>query len=137
MAADIWSVTSFNELRRDGMDVERYNMLNPEKKPHTSYVEKCLEKHEGPVIAATDYVKAYADQVRPFLSRSYVVLGTDGFGRSDTREKLRQFFEVDRYYIVIAALHALSKDGTIPASKVASAIKKYKIDPNKPNPVTV
>lgn len=138
VSADIWSATSFNELRRDGLDVQRYNMLNPEKKAKVSYVEECLAKQEGPVIAATDYIRSYADQIRPFISsREYIVLGTDGYGRSDTRERLRHFFEVDRYYIVVAALHALAKDGSVPATKVTEALKKYNIDPNKPNPVTV
>jgi len=137
IAADVWSVTSFGELRRDGLDVQRANMFSPEKKPKVSYVETCLEKQEGPVIAATDYVRAYADLIRPFISRSYTVLGTDGYGRSDTREKLRHFFEVNRYYIVVAALYALAQEGAIPTSKVTDAMKKYKIDPKKPNPATV
>jgi len=137
IASDVWSVTSFNELRRDGVHVERLNMFHPEKKPSQSYIEKCLEGHEGPVIAATDYVRTYADQVRPFITRSYTVLGTDGYGRSDTRAKLRHFFEVDCHYIVIAALHALSKEGSIPANQVTAAMKKYNIDPKKPNPMTV
>jgi pyruvate dehydrogenase E1 component len=135
--ADVWSVTSFPELRRDGIEVERANFMSPESKPKKTYVEQCLETQEGPIIAATDYVRAYADLIRPYISRSYTVLGTDGYGRSDTREQLRHFFEVDRYYIVVAALHALSKEGAIPANKVTEALKKYKIDPNKPNPVTV
>lgn len=137
ISADVWSVPSFGELRREGMEIERSNMFSPEKKPKQPYVVRCLEKHEGPIIAATDYVRAYADLIRPFLNRSYTVLGTDGFGRSDTREKLRTFFEVDRYHIVVAALYALAKEGTIPANKVTAAIKKYNIDPNKPNPLTV
>jgi pyruvate dehydrogenase E1 component len=137
VAADVWSVTSFNELHRDGMNVERLNMLNPEQKPKQSYLEACLEGHAGPVIAATDYVRSYADQIRPYLSRSYSVLGTDGYGRSDTRERLRTFFEVNRYYVVVAALYALAKAGDIPASKVTEAMKKYNVDPNKPNPMTV
>ncbi|MDR3477939.1 MAG: pyruvate dehydrogenase (acetyl-transferring), homodimeric type [Gammaproteobacteria bacterium] len=137
IAADIWSITSFNELRRDGVAVERINMFSPEKKPQQCYVEKCLEGFDGPVIAATDYVRTYADQIRPYISRSYTVLGTDGYGRSDTRAKLRHFFEVDCYYIVVAALHALAKEGAIPANQVTAAMKKYKIDPKKPNPMTV
>jgi len=137
VSADIWSVTSFSELRREGTEIERAKMLMPEKKAPQSYLEKCLAKHEGPIIAATDYVRAYADLIRPLLSRSYTVLGTDGYGRSDTREKLRGFFEVNRYYIAVAALHALAKEGAIPASQVTAAIKKYNIDPKKPNPVTV
>jgi pyruvate dehydrogenase E1 component len=137
VAADIWSATSFNELRRDGIAVERANMMAPEKKPRETYVAKCFEKHSGPIIAATDYIRSYAEQIRPYLNRSYTVLGTDGYGRSDTRARLRHFFEVDRYYITVAALHALAKEGVIPATQVTAAMKKYKIDPNKPNPVTV
>ncbi|MHB1949692.1 MAG: pyruvate dehydrogenase (acetyl-transferring), homodimeric type [Gammaproteobacteria bacterium] len=135
--ADVWSVTSFNELHRDGANVIRENMLNPESKPKLCFIESCLQNHDGPVIAATDYVRSYPNQIRPYISRSYTVLGTDGFGRSDTRENLRQFFEVDRYYIVVAALYALAKEEAIPMSQVASAIKKYKIDPKKPNPMTI
>jgi pyruvate dehydrogenase E1 component len=136
--ADIWSVTSFNELRREGLDVARWNMMHPDKKPRTSYVEQCLEDFGGPVIAATDYMKIYADQIRNFIQdRPYTVMGTDGFGRSDTRQKLRKHFEVNRYYIVLAALKTLADEKKIPASKVAQAIKKYKINPEKPNPVTV
>lgn len=137
VSADVWSVTSFNELHRDGIAVERANMFNPEKKPQQSYLETSLKGHDGPIIAATDYVRSYADQIRPYISRSYTVLGTDGFGRSDTRDKLRHFFEVDRYYVVVAALSALAKAGDMPAAKVTEAIKKYGIDPQKPNPLTV
>ena len=138
VAADIWSVTSFNELRREGLDAERWNMLHPEaKQPRVSYVEQCLGKRQGPVIAATDYIKSYADQIRAFMPKHFKVLGTDGFGRSDTRKKLRGFFEVDRYYITVAALKALADEGTIPASEVSRAIKLYKINPDKPNPTTV
>jgi len=137
IAANVFSVTSFTELYRDGMMVERANMLNPAKKPAVPYVSQCLQDYKGPLVAATDYVRGVADLIRPFISRTYVTLGTDGFGRSDTRESLRRFFEVDRYYIVVAALHALVKDGEIPASVVATAIKKYGIDAKKPNPVTV
>jgi pyruvate dehydrogenase E1 component len=135
--ADIWSVTSFNELRREGLDKERWNLLHPEAEAKIPYVTGCLADHDGPVIAATDYMKAYADQIRNFIPRRYSVLGTDGFGRSDTREKLRRFFEVNRYYIVVAALKALADDGAIDAGKVTEAIRKYAIDPEKPNPVTV
>jgi len=136
--ADIWSVTSFNELRREGLDAERWNMLHPGKPRKASYVEKTLKDHKGPVIAATDYMKIHTDQIRPFITdHSYTVLGTDGYGRSDTREKLRKHFEVNRYYIAVAALKSLADDKQIPSSKVAEAIKKYKIDPEKPNPVTV
>jgi pyruvate dehydrogenase E1 component len=135
--ADIWSVTSFNELRREALDVTRWNMLHPGEPPKLPYVGACLEGHEGPVVAATDYMKIFADQIREFVPRRYKVLGTDGFGRSDTRQKLRQFFEVDRYYVAIAALKALAEEGRIPAGKVTEAIGKFGIDPDKPNPVTV
>jgi len=136
--ADIWSVTSFNELRREGLDAERWNMLHPGKARKASYVEKNLKDHKGPIIAATDYMKIHADQIRNFLpERTYTVLGTDGFGRSDTRSQLRKHFEVNRYYIAIAALKSLADEKQIPAAKVTEAIKKYGIDPEKPNPVTV
>lgn len=137
LEADVWSVTSFNELRREALDLHRRNLLAPEKKPQLSYVEKCLQKAEGPVVAATDYVRLYADQIRPFLKQPYYSLGTDGFGRSDTRAKLRHFFEVDRYYIAVAALYALAEEGAIPKKQVTEALKKYNIDPNKPNPVGI
>ena len=137
VASDIWSVTSFNELRRDGLDCERWNMLHPEAAPRVSYAEQCLGKRKGPVIAATDYIKSYADQIRAFLPGNYKVLGTDGFGRSDTRKKLRHFFEVDRYYIAVAALKALADEGTVAKSEVSKALKLYNINPDKPNPTTV
>ncbi|MGH8685116.1 MAG: transketolase-like TK C-terminal-containing protein, partial [Nitrosospira sp.] len=137
IAADIWSVTSFNELRREALDVTRWNMLHPAEPAKLSYVSTCLEDREGPVVAATDYMKIFADQIREFVPRRYKVLGTDGFGRSDTREKLRQFFEVDRHYVTIAALKALAEEGRIPAEKVTQAIGRFGIDPDKPNPVTV
>ncbi|MDX9950786.1 MAG: pyruvate dehydrogenase (acetyl-transferring), homodimeric type [Methylophilaceae bacterium] len=137
VAADIWSVTSFTELRREGLDVERWNLLNPEKKQKQSYVSECLAKAEGPVIASTDYMKSFADQIRAFIPQRYVVLGTDGFGRSDSREALRDFFEVDRYHVVLATLKALADEGKLPAAKAAEAIKKYKINANRPNPMTV
>ena len=137
VSADIWSVTSFNELRREGLDVQRWNLLHPEHPQRLTYVEKCIKDGSGPVVASTDYMKAYADQIRAFVPRHFVALGTDGFGRSDSRENLRRFFEVDRYYVALAALKALADEGVIPAAKVAEAIVKYGIDPNKPNPVTV
>ncbi|HEY8354943.1 MAG TPA: pyruvate dehydrogenase (acetyl-transferring), homodimeric type [Methylophilaceae bacterium] len=137
VAADVWSVTSFTELRREGLDVERWNLLNPDKKQRQSYVTECLAGAEGPVIASTDYMKAFADQIRAFIPQRYVVLGTDGFGRSDSREALRDFFEVDRYHVVLAALKALADDGKLPAAKAVEAIKKYKINTNRPNPMTV
>lgn len=133
--ATIWSVTSFTELRREALSVHRWNMLHPEKRAKQSHVESCLKGREGPVIAATDYMKINADQIREFVPNRYRVLGTDGFGRSDTREKLRRFFEVDRYYITVAALKALADDGKIAKQDVAQAIKQFKIDPDKPDPV--
>ncbi len=137
VAADVWSVTSFGELTRDAANCERNNMLLPEKKASVSYISHCLDDHPGPVVAATDYVRAYADLVRPYIERTYVALGTDGFGRSDTRQQLRHFFEVDRHYIVVAALYALAKDGEVQRALVTTAMKKYGIDPKKPNPLTV
>jgi len=135
--ADIWGCPSFSELARDGMKVTRGNLLNPTAKPQRSHVEICLGQTEGPVIAATDYIRAFAEQIRAFVPRRYVVLGTDGFGRSDTREKLRGFFEVDRHYVTVAALKALADDGALPVAKVAEAMKRYGIDPAKPAPWTV
>ena len=137
VTADIWSCTSFNELRRDGIEVERWNMLHPTQPPRKSHVAQCLAGHEGPVIASTDYMRAFADQVRAFVPRRFQVLGTDGFGRSDYRVKLRAFFEVNRYYVTLAALKAVSEEGTIPAGTVEEAIAKYGIDPEKPHPVRV
>ena len=137
VVSDIWSVTSFNELRREGLDCERWNMLHPEATARISYVEQCLGNRKGPVIAATDYIKSYADQIRAFLPGNYRVLGTDGYGRSDTRKNLRHFFEVDRYYVVLAALKALADEGTIAMSEVSKAIQLYNINPDKPNPTTV
>ena len=132
--ADVWSATSFNELRRDGLMTSRWNMLHPEETPRQSFVEECLEGTKGPVVASTDYMKSYADQIREFISGTYTVLGTDGFGRSDTRERLRHFFEVDRYFIVVAALTALVEDNVVDVGQVAAAIKKFGIDPEKVNP---
>ena len=138
IAADIWSVTSFNELRRDGLDVQRWNLLHPEAEPRLSHIETCLNDRSGPIIAATDYMKIFADQVRAFLPRrNFTALGTDGFGRSDTRRKLRQFFEVDRRYVAVAAMKALADEEKLPQKTVADAIVKYGIDPDKPNPATV
>ncbi|MFN9031094.1 MAG: pyruvate dehydrogenase (acetyl-transferring), homodimeric type [Betaproteobacteria bacterium] len=140
VAGDVWSCTSFTELRRDGIDAERYNLLHPaDRNPRQAYVTQLLERTAGPVIASTDYMRLFADQIRPFIprGRSYTVLGTDGFGRSDTREKLREFFEVNRHYVVVAALKALADEGALPVAKVAEAIRKYGLDPDKPNPVTV
>src|SRR5512145_911266 len=127
IGSDVWSVTSYNELRREGIDCERWNTLHPEAKPRVSYVEQCLDD-KTPVISATDYIRSYSDQIRPFVKARYKTLGTDGFGRSDTRKKLRGFFEVDRHYVAIAALKALADEGAIPASEVSKAIKLYKIN---------
>jgi pyruvate dehydrogenase E1 component len=137
VAADVWSCPSFNELTRDGQDAERYNLLHPTDKPRVSFVAQQLEKHAGPVVASTDYMKAYAEQIRPFIpkGRTYKVLGTDGFGRSDFRSKLREHFEVNRHYIVLAALKALAEEGAVPAAKAAEAIKKYAIKADKINPL--
>jgi pyruvate dehydrogenase E1 component len=135
--ADLWSCPSFTELARDGMAVARHNLLHPTAKPKQSHVAACLADTQGPVIAATDYMRAFAEQIRGHVPRRYVVLGTDGFGRSDTREKLRHFFEVDRHWVTVAALKALADEGTLPASKAAEAMKKYGLDPAKPAPWTV
>jgi pyruvate dehydrogenase E1 component len=135
--ADIWSCPSFTLLARNGNDCSRWNLLHPTDTPRLSYVEQCLKPTQGPVIASTDYVRAFAEQIRPFVGRRYTVLGTDGFGRSDTREKLRHFFEVDRHWIVIASLTALADEGALERAHVAEAIKKYGLDPAKPNPLTV
>ena len=137
VSADIWSVTSFNELARDGDQAQRWNMLHPGKKQKISYVTKCLAQRNGVVVAATDYMRNYANQIRALIPQPYLVLGTDGFGRSDTRLKLRQFFEVNRNYVVLATLKALAEEGTVPVAKVAEAIKKYGIDSEKPYPTTV
>jgi pyruvate dehydrogenase E1 component len=135
--SDLWSCPSFTELARDCMRVTRENMMHPTAKAKIPHAERCLRDTSGPVIAATDYMRAYADQIRACVGRRYVVLGTDGFGRSDTREKLRRFFEVDRYYVTVAALKALADEGTLPAAKAAAAFEKYGLDPAKPAPWTV
>ena len=135
--SDLWSCPSFTELARDCMRVTRENMMHPTAKPKVPHAERCLKDTSGPVIAATDYMRAYADQIRACVGRRYVVLGTDGFGRSDTREKLRRFFEVDRYYVTVAALKALADEGTLPAAKASAALEKYGLDPAKPAPWTV
>jgi pyruvate dehydrogenase E1 component len=139
VAADVWSATSFTELRRDGLAAERWNMLHPESKPKVPYVTKVLSDKPGPVVAASDYVKTFADQIRPFVpkDRVYRVLGTDGFGRSDSRAKLRHFFEVNRFFVAVAALKALADQGEGKPKAVADAIKKYGIDPEKADPTRV
>ncbi|MBL8566192.1 MAG: pyruvate dehydrogenase (acetyl-transferring), homodimeric type [Hyphomicrobiaceae bacterium] len=134
---DVWSVTSFTELARDAAAVERWNMLHPEETPRVSYVTaKLAERGDGPVVASTDYMKQFAEQIRPFVPARYRVLGTDGFGRSDYRRKLREHFEVDRHFVAIAALKSLAEENKVPSAKVAEAIRKYGIDPGKPNPAT-
>lgn len=135
--SDLWGAPSFTELAREGNATARWNLLNPTEAQRESHVEKMLKGVRGPVIASTDYVRTFAEQIRAFVPRRYVVLGTDGFGRSDTREKLRHFFEVDRYWVTVASLKALADEGVLPREKVAEALKKYNLDANKPNPMTV
>jgi len=140
VAADVWSATSFNELRRDGMAVERWNLLHPTQPRRETFVEASLRGHDGPVVAATDYMRSYADQIREYVGlagRRYVVLGTDGFGRSDYRVKLRRFFEVNRHYIAVAALKALADEGRIESARVAEAIARFGLDAESPAPWTV
>ena len=137
VAADVWSATSFNELAREGEDCVRWNMLHPEDEPRVPYATQTLQDAEGPFVAATDYRREYASQIREFVPGRYLTLGTDGYGRSDTREQLRKFFEVDRYHVVVAALKALADEGKVEKAKVVEAMKKYGIDPDRPNPVTV
>jgi pyruvate dehydrogenase E1 component len=135
VSADIWSVTSFTELARQARDTERWNLLHPTEIPRVPYVTEMISgRGEGPVISSTDYVKLFADQIRTSVPNRYSVLGTDGFGRSDLRRTLRSFFEVDRHFVTIAALKALADENKIPSTKVADAIAKYGIDPEKPNP---
>jgi pyruvate dehydrogenase E1 component len=135
--ADIWGCPSFNELARNGQDTARWNLLHPLEEPKKSHVEQKLDGAAGPVIAATDYIKMFAEQIRPFVKSTYITLGTDGFGRSDTRENLRHFFEVDRRWVTLAALKALADEGKISRDTVAAALVKYNLDPSKPNPMSV
>jgi len=137
VSSDVWSVTSFNQLQRDGVAARRWNLLHPQERPRLSHVEECLRDRPGPGIAATDYIRTFAEQIHPFVGRRYVALGTDGFGRSDFRRKLREFFEVDRHFVTVAALKTLADEGKIPVATVNKALEKYHIDPNKPNPITV
>ena len=134
---DVWSVTSFSELRKEGEDINRWNILHPKKEYQVPFVTKCLEHTKGPAVAVSDYVKLVAEQISPFVSGSFTALGTDGFGRSETRKELRRFFEIDRYYIVLAALNTLAKEGQIQLEEAEKAIKMYKIDVDKPNPKNV
>ncbi len=136
VTSDIWSVTSFNELRKDGLAVERYNSLHPQEQPKESYVTTLLKDTQGPVVSATDYMRLYSEQIRPFVPNRFVTLGTDGYGRSDTREQLRHFFEVDAKFIVLAALNALVAEGTLEKETVLDAMKRYHINPDKLDPVT-
>ena len=135
--ADIWGCPSFNELARDGQTAARWNLLHPLEAPKLSHVEQKHADAKGPVVAATDYIKLFAERIRPFVKSNYITLGTDGFGRSDTREKLRHFFEVDRRWVTLAALKALADEGSIEREKVAAALVKYNLDPSKPNPMSV
>jgi pyruvate dehydrogenase E1 component len=137
VAADVWSVTSFTELRRDGIEVERWNMLHPEAEQRKGYVSECLARRGGPAVASTDYIRAFADQIRQWVPGPYRVLGTDGFGRSDYRRALRRFFEIDRHYVAVAALKELADDGQLDARRVKEAIDRYEIDAEAPMPTTV
>ena len=134
ISADIWSCPSFNELRRDGMEVERWNLLHPAQAPRKSYVEQCLSARQGPIVAATDYMRSVPDQIREWVGGRYLTLGTDGYGRSDSRAALRKHFEVDRNYIVLAALKALAYEGKLDHKTVIAAMQKLGIDPSKPVP---
>jgi pyruvate dehydrogenase E1 component len=138
VAADVWSAPSLTLLARDGQDADRWNLVNPTAEQRVPYVTQLLQNSAGPIVATTDYMRMFAEQIRAYMpkDRTYKVLGTDGFGRSDSRAKLREFFEVNRYYITVAALKSLAEEGKVPVQVVADAIAKYGIDPNKPNPVT-
>jgi pyruvate dehydrogenase E1 component len=138
VVADVWSTTSLTLLHRDGESAVRWNLLHPKDEPRVPYVRAQLEGHAGPVVVATDYVKTFAEQIRPFVgARGFHALGTDGYGRSDTRKQLRAFFEVDRRWVALAALNALAADGAVERGVVAEAIAKYGLDPAKPEPTTV
>jgi pyruvate dehydrogenase E1 component len=135
--SDVWSATSFTELRRDGIEVERFNMLHPLEQQRRAYVSECLDDRRGPVIASTDYIRAFADQIRQWVKAPYRVLGTDGYGRSDYRRALRSFFEVDRHYVTVAALSELAALGELDPERVQEAIAKYEINADAPFPPTV
>ena len=137
VSADVWSLTSINELQREGKAANRWNLLNPEQPPQVPYVTQQLEGAAGPVVAATDYMKSYTDQIREFIPGHFTVLGTDGFGRSDTRSKLRDFFEVSREFVVLAALKALADQGDIAPAKVSEAMRDLGISPDKVDPLSV
>ncbi|MDB5933133.1 MAG: aceE, partial [Massilia sp.] len=138
IAADVWSAPSLTMVARDGVDCERWNLVNPTAEPRVPYLTQLLANTSGPIVSTTDYVRLFSEQIRAYVpkGRNFTVLGTDGFGRSDSRVKLREFFEVNRYYVTVAALKALADDGVIAASVVAEAVAKYGLDPSKPNPVT-
>ena len=125
---------TYSELRKNAIEIERYNLLHPHEKPKKNFVEKCLSKTEGPILAASDYIRLNSDQIRPFVEKNFYSLGTDGYGRSDTRKKLRNFFEVDKKHIVAYSLSILAKEQLIPSKHAKDAIKKYGIDPEKPIP---
>jgi pyruvate dehydrogenase E1 component len=133
----VWNVTSFSELRREAEESERWNLIHPDKRQKKPHLEKSLSKHKVPTVAVSDYVKMVAEQISPYVPGDYYALGTDGFGRSDTRENLRHFFEVDRYYIVLTAIRALVNTGSVDPALSEKVMKKYGIDPNKPSPITV
>ena len=137
--SNVWSCPSFTELRREGLAAERWNLLHPGDTRRVSHVEALLQPHQGPVVAATDYLKSFPDQIRFLMpaGRTFRVLGTDGFGRSDTRQKLRHFFEVDRFWITVATLRSLADDGVVKVALVSDALRQYGLDPSKPDPVTV
>lgn len=135
--SDVWSLTSVNELTRDGHRTERWNRMHPDQPSRKAYITAQLEGQEGPFVVSTDYMKNFSEQLRPYIPGRYYVLGTDGFGRSDTRDKLRYFFEVNRYFVVITALKALADEGKLPVTEVVDAMKKYGIDPDKADPMTV
>ena len=133
--SDVWSITSYSEIQRDGAEILRWNQLHPDKKPKETYIQKCLKGRSGPVIAASDYIRSHVDQIRPYINSSFYTLGTDGYGRSDTRKELRKFFEVNKESIIVNTLSALSHEQKIASKVVNDAIKKYKIDPEKPYPI--
>ena len=134
--ADLWSVPGVNQLHRNGMEVERENLLHPERESLAPYLTSVLKGHDGPAVFASDYLRAYPEQIRRLIPNTLTILGTDGFGRSDSRSKLRDFFEVDRYWITLAALKSLVRDGSVPAKVLPEAVSRYHLNPSKPNPLT-
>ena len=134
---NIWSIPGINQLHRNGIETERWNITHPSDKPRLSYLSRIMEKYRGPAVISTDYVRAYPEQIRRLIPGKTTILGTDGFGRSDTRENLRRFFEVDRYYIVLSVLSALRENGKVSGDTVKQAMKKYGLDPEKLNPAAL